>query len=422
LDRILTVTYPTGAPMTVAYSYDPMGNRLTMAQDGVVTSYTYDATDRLVSKTTAGVPTAYTWDDAGNLLTKGGQSFTWNKAGKLATWNGGTTSTAYAYNGDGVRVGYTVAGTTTHYLQDLAWGMALVLREETGSSAIDYLYGLDLIAQGDGVSHSYLMADGLGSTRFLTDENGSVVARYSYDVFGLERSKTGSGETDFTFAGEQMDKDTGLQYLRARYFDPDDGRFISQDLFMGYENQPKTLNRFVYCGNNPSNEIDPLGLDYIYNKISIGAFLGLGAKLEFVYKKDFSGQKQVSYNFEFGGGWGADISVSTGYEKGNITSDPGLSSVIKTFSVEHETDLLNKSDPKGSIELYFLKLKKDGISIKPYKYSFWPSIPIRGTFKVSNIELLRWKTSSKSITTYGVGGGGGGSGGGSWGTAPSRGK
>jgi large repetitive protein len=101
--------------------------------------------------------------------------------------------------------------------------MAVVLREETGGSAIDYLYGLDLIAQGDGASNSYLMADGLGSTRFLTDENGSVVARYTYDVFGLERSKTGSGETDFTFAGEQMDKDTGLQYLRARYYDPEDG-------------------------------------------------------------------------------------------------------------------------------------------------------------------------------------------------------
>jgi RHS repeat-associated protein len=63
----------------------------------------------------------------------------------------------------------------------------------------------------------------------LTDEDGDVVNDYDYDVFGALRGSSGTQENEFTFAGEQGDGSSGLQYLRARYYDPLTGRFVSQD-------------------------------------------------------------------------------------------------------------------------------------------------------------------------------------------------
>jgi RHS repeat-associated protein len=259
LDRLMTVSYPTGTPGTVSYTYDPMGNRLTMTEDSVVTAYVYDEADRLISKTKGTETTLYTWDDDGNLLTKGDQTFIWNKAGKLGAWTDGTNSSSYAYNGDGVRVSQTNNGTTIKYLQDLGAGMATVLREEENGEFIDYFYGMDLISQQDSTSTNYLLTDGLGSTRLLTNEIGDVTGRYVYDIFGAERTYSGTDQTDFTFAGEQVDKTSGLQYLRARYYDPEDGRFLSVDPYPGSLKQTQKNNNYVYVENNPTRKIDPLG-------------------------------------------------------------------------------------------------------------------------------------------------------------------
>ncbi len=70
-------------------------------------------------------------------------------------------------------------------------------------------------------------SDGLGSTTDLTDGSGNVIAGYSYDVFGATRSQSGAGDTDFRFTGEQLDTQSELYYLRARYYDPSIGRFLS---------------------------------------------------------------------------------------------------------------------------------------------------------------------------------------------------
>ncbi len=259
LDRLIQAVYPSGTPSVVAYTYDAMGNRLTMTQDGVITNYSYDEADRLITRNLDSTPTGYTWDYQGNLLTKGGQTYTWFKTGKLATWSNGSIASEYVYDGDGVRVGYSVDGVSTSYLQDLGSGMAIVLRELTGTTTIDYLYGIDLIAQKAGMNKLYMLTDGLGSTRLLTDSAGSISARYSYDAFGLERSYAGVNSTGFTFAGEQMDSDTGLQYLRARYYDPEDGRFISVDPVPGSQEITQSLNFYVYVENNSVNKIDPRG-------------------------------------------------------------------------------------------------------------------------------------------------------------------
>jgi uncharacterized protein RhaS with RHS repeats len=83
-----------------------------------------------------------------------------------------------------------------------------------------YIYGLGRIAQvGGGGSTHYYLPDALGSTMALIDASGAVVNTYNYDVFGAVRSSTGSQPNVFTFTGEQVDESTGLEYLRARYYD-----------------------------------------------------------------------------------------------------------------------------------------------------------------------------------------------------------
>jgi RHS repeat-associated protein len=82
------------------------------------------------------------------------------------------------------------------------------------------------------------------------------VASYGHDVFGAIRSQSGSSDNYWLFTGEQLDSDEGLYYLRARYYDPETGRFLSQD--------PLPLgNLYAYVGNNPVNRVDPSGLMHI---------------------------------------------------------------------------------------------------------------------------------------------------------------
>ncbi len=82
---------------------------------------------------------------------------------------------------------------------------------------------------------------------------------YAYDAFGTLRSRTGTTANEFTFTGEQTDP-AGLQYLRARYYDPSIGRFWTRDPFSGTIADPMSLNRYVYGSNNPVMVDDPWGL------------------------------------------------------------------------------------------------------------------------------------------------------------------
>jgi RHS repeat-associated protein len=248
LYRLTGVTYPDTT--TQAYTYDNVGNRLTKVE-GSTTSYTYDNADRMTS---AGGVT-YTYDNNGNQTGRGTDVFGWDAEDRLtsATVNG--TAVSYAYRGDDLRHSKTTGGVTTVYTWDLAAELPVVLQE--GNTT--YVYGLGLISQTTGTDTSYPLADGLGSTAALTDSSGAVTATYTYDVFGAVRSGTGTGSTDFGFAGQQDDPALGYQYLRARYYDPATGRFISKDPFPGVPGNPQSQHAYLYVQNNPINFIDPTG-------------------------------------------------------------------------------------------------------------------------------------------------------------------
>lgn len=100
--------------------------------------------------------------------------------------------------------------------------------------------------------------DGLDSTMLVTDSSGNILNSYKYDAFGDLRSANETVSNNIRFTGEFQDAND-LIYLRARYYDPGDGRFLSQDSFLGDYNDPGTLNRYAYADNNPVLYVDPSG-------------------------------------------------------------------------------------------------------------------------------------------------------------------
>jgi RHS repeat-associated protein len=243
LYRLVTATYSTGE--YYRYTYDAVGNRLSLTTTVGVVNYQYDAANRLTSVNGQ----AYTWDDNGNLLNDGLRSYSYDHANRLLQVVSGTLTTSFTYNGAGDRVGKTVDGVTTDYVLDPAAGLTQVLVESTGGQQTAYLYGHDLLAQYDSGTWAYHVNDGLGSVRQLADAAGQVVQSYSFDPFGVPLGE--SGGEPYGYTGEQWDAEVELLYLRTRYYEPGVGRFVSKDQWGGREQKPQTLNRFVYVTSNP---------------------------------------------------------------------------------------------------------------------------------------------------------------------------
>ncbi len=112
----------------------------------------------------------------------------------------------------------------------------------------------------------YYLFDGLGSVTGLTDSGGNLVATYSYDAFGNILSETGDATLNainpYRFTSRVYDKESGLYYYRARYYDSSVGRFISKDPLRSELTEGKNL--YVYVGNNPVVMVDPTGTALAY--------------------------------------------------------------------------------------------------------------------------------------------------------------
>jgi RHS repeat-associated protein len=258
------------------FVYDKVGNRqqqkVTFNNTVAITTYQYDADDRLLKEQVNGTDKViYTYDNNGNTLTKteDGKTTesTWNDQSRLAgakvkDANGAVIQqVGYEYNVSGIRVSQNVDGEITKYLIDanLPHEQALVEYRHRGLVIVSYTYGNDLISQTRNGDISFYHVDGLGSTRALTNNNGNLIDTYSYQTFGELLNSTGGSENKYLFAGEQFDPVLGDYYNRARYYNPETGRFTTRDDYAGNIMEPISLHKYIYGNANPISVIDPSG-------------------------------------------------------------------------------------------------------------------------------------------------------------------
>ncbi|MDF9413920.1 hypothetical protein E1B06_19940, partial [Brevibacillus laterosporus] len=105
----------------------------------------------------------------------------------------------------------------------------------------------------------YYYTNAHGDIVEIKDKAGQTLNKYEYDLWGNVESKQETMSNPFLYAGEIFDEESGLIYLRARYYDPNDGRFITEDTYKGQVDNPLSLNRYTYVHNNPVGNVDPTG-------------------------------------------------------------------------------------------------------------------------------------------------------------------
>jgi len=115
--------------------------------------------------------------------------------------------------------------------------------------------------------------------RFLTDSAGAVTDTYTYDAFGNLIERTGSTPNDYLYSGEQFDPNIGFYYLRARYLNPQSGRFQTMDSYEGEVFEPLSLHKYTYAHLNPVDNTDPSGHMVIQERIGVLVIIGIIAAI-----------------------------------------------------------------------------------------------------------------------------------------------
>jgi len=219
--------------------------------------------------------TGYAYDLNGSLTTKtnasGTISYTYNLANKLSSVAASGITTAFGYNDQGIRVNSATSSSTNTYLVDAnnRTGYQQVLEEFNasggGAPALtkSYVIGDDVLAQCSASTNapSYFLPDGHGSTRQLINTVSGLASHYSYDAYGVTQTNTSSavGTNTKLYCGEQWDSTLNMYNLRARYHNPNNGRFNQRDTFQGYNGAPQSLHKYTYVGCDPINGSDPSG-------------------------------------------------------------------------------------------------------------------------------------------------------------------
>jgi RHS repeat-associated protein len=305
-DSAEQVSSTTNAAGSQSYGYTQREQLASETNGSSVSSFGYDAAN---NPTTVGT-TTQTFDAAGQLETSGGTSYSfnaegertaatptsgsattysYNQAGQLTSLTSPSGTSTYTYDGNGLRASKTVSGSTTTFVWNDASTPDL-LTDGTSS----YLYGPGglPIEQTGTAGTFWFVHDQVGSTVLLLASDGTVVGGYGYTPYGLA-THTGTATTPLQYAGQYTDAETGLVYLRARYYDPATAQFLTVDPLVNSTHTP-----YAYVGDNPLNSADPSGL------------IGIGACVSALASLGWTGQEQdclqITFNcssgeFQFGG-------------------------------------------------------------------------------------------------------------------------
>ena len=239
----------------MTYAYDAVGRRTQIGGSFARTNLpqpipaaTYDAGNQLLQWGSS----ALAYDSNGNLVSDGLNQYTWNARNQLASMSGGTAA-AFQYDAYSRRSSKTIAGATTGFLYD---GVNAVQELSGTTPTANMLSGSidEIFMRTDSTRASSFLMDGLGSTLALTSGSGSIASQYTYEPFGSTSTVGNSSGNSFQYTGRENDG-TGLYYYRARYYDPQIGRFISEDPLRFRAG----VNFYMYVLNDPILLVDPLG-------------------------------------------------------------------------------------------------------------------------------------------------------------------
>ena len=276
---------------TWVYNYDRGGNILSKVRYAYTTGTLGTALETIPyaygdanwkDKLTAYNGKSITYDAIGNPLNDGTWTYQWQAGRQLKQMTKSGTTIQFKYDHNGLRVGKIVNGTETKYMLH----GKLVTHLTVGSENLHFFYDAQsrpAKVSYNGVIYTYihnLQGDIVG----LLDNSGALVVEYRYDAWGKAISTTGSlaatlgKRNPFRYRGYVYDEETGLYYLRSRYYNPAVGRFVNADGVV----IPGLLctNLFAYCSNNPLSRVDASG--YGWNEFwqSVGDwFSDLGDKI-----------------------------------------------------------------------------------------------------------------------------------------------
>ena len=277
----------------ISYTYDSNNNRKEMTVGNKVTAYKYNKNDELLRTDTLNTDTekdsvvVYKNDKNGNQLAtvnryeipsdKKDSSYVdidvtlgdnrlnenvvnhYNALNQLTQTLTKNYKVSFTYDAEGLRTSKTVNGEKTVFVWD---GDQLVMElSESGKVQKRYVRGNDLVYadKGENTEKKYYVTDPHGNVVQLTDESGKVTKTYEYDSFGNEVNPDSKDENPFRYCGEYYDKETEEIYLRARYYQPAVGRFLTRDTYTGESDEPKSLHLYTYCENDGVNMVDPTG-------------------------------------------------------------------------------------------------------------------------------------------------------------------
>ncbi len=275
---------------TATYEYDKAGNLTcrkeydyhTMSLDGETpnktVTYTYQN-----GRMTSYDGESCVYDENGNPTTYRGKTLTWTRGRLLETYPSLTSpeeTWTFTYNADGIRVGKSAPGTTTTYGVD---GERIVY-EKTNGQIKRYFYDESGIAGFEYSGQKYVFRKNLqGDVVGICSSSGTLIGEYVYDAWGnlLEEPESGiMKDNPFRYRGYYYDSSIGLYYLNSRYYDPETGRFLNEDLVSYLD--PETIggiNLYAYCLNDPVNYVDPSGTVVMVGSVAAGAlfllFIGI---------------------------------------------------------------------------------------------------------------------------------------------------
>ena len=275
---VFTSNNPEIENQDLTYVYDAAGNRIRTINNGVTTEY---QTNNLNQYTSAGTVN-YQYDLDGNLIYKSdgvnSWSYTYDDQDRLiSVLEADGSLTEYEYDIFGNRIASVYNSERTEYLVDpFGYGDVVGEYDGNGNLTAEYTHGIGLVSRTDSSNvAAYYDFNATGSAVGLTDTGGEVLNRYAYLPYGESLFESESIVNPFEFVGQWgiMEEANGLDFMRARYYLPSEGRFLNTDP-IGLAGGDTNIYRYV--NNNPLNLIDPLGLWGVGLQGNAGIGVGYG--------------------------------------------------------------------------------------------------------------------------------------------------